>query len=117
MFGIYGGRVWRRAQSRATLLARAGDRCSPLLELGDRCSPLLEFPVTRIHPLSAAHPSHTINHGWQVKSQQEGARAPIAATSLLYYTDRLQPMITGVVTTKVVVTTQGGVVTTLARGL
>ena len=85
MFGIYGGRVWRRAQSRATLLARAGDRCSPLLELGDRCSPLLEFPVTRIHPLSAAHPSHTINHGWQVKSQQEGARAPIAATSLHYY--------------------------------
>ena len=33
------------------------------------------------------------------------------------HTESLQPMLTGVVTTKMVVTTQGGVVTTLARGL
>ena len=33
------------------------------------------------------------------------------------YTERLQPMLRGVVTRKVVVTNQGGVVTTLARGL
>jgi hypothetical protein len=35
----------------------------------------------------------------------------------MQHTESLQPMLTGVVTTKMVVTTQGGVVTTLARGL
>ena len=47
----------------------------------------------------------------------DGAQGLRYVLKLWTCTERLQPMLRGVVTSNLVVTTQGGVVTTLARGL